>query len=119
MKFKKIFSTISGAVLAALSVFGIGDVNVQVDTSQMTSILGGFTDFTQRVTENISITFRQMANFLKFFEVLFYNAYFFIVFLVFIALLAAIFIVPIWAYPYYEKWKTLYGNKLGLLLKKS
>ena len=97
------------------SVSAIGDINVDLG-DQVSSTIGGLTDFTERIEENISITFRQMANFLKFFQILFYNLYFFIVFLLFIALIAMVFYLPIRIYPIYKEWMNIYGKKLRLLL---
>lgn len=100
-----------------VNVNAIGDVNVELGEG-FTSTLGSLTDFTSRVGENISITFRQMANFLKFFQILFYNLYFFIVFLLFIALLAGVFYLPVRLHPLYIEWKNIYMRKLGILLHK-
>jgi len=113
--------TIGIIMLLTLTIIGsvsaIGDVNVELG-GEITSALGGLTDFTSRVGENISITFRQMANFLKFFQIIFYNLYFFIVFALFILVLAAVFYLPVKLHPIYMEWKNIYAKQLGLLLHK-
>lgn len=84
----------------------------------MSDFLKSISQFVDSISNQVSITFKNISDFLDSVLTFFVTAEFWIVTLVFFAVFVAIIYSPIWIFKYWTKLKESYGELIKTFIKK-